>query len=313
MRALAILTLSLLLVAAPAAAINQVDQKAAQAESYTCPMHPEIRKEAPGKCPKCLMELMPAAPPIPDDYDLTFECEPKLVKPNEKFKLRFRVFNPKTGRQVTRFYVLHEELFHLFIVSQDMEHFQHIHPSRQPDGSFVIETVLPRPGLYRLYMDFWPDGGNPQVLHRSLLVAGSKGDLFSQVAHLVPDQSLVKTVDGMRIELKIEPEQLIAGRPATLKYALSDARTGEPVRDLKPYLAAWGHTLILSEDLSDYVHTHPNEVVPETANPDQLRGGPDVTFETFFPRPGNYRIWSQFLRDRTLVTVSFTVKVDRLR
>jgi hypothetical protein len=307
MRALLGLILSLCLAAA------QAIGGWAQAQSYTCPMHPEIRKDAPGKCPKCLMELMPASPPIPDDYDLTLECEPRLVRPNEKFKLRFRIFNPKTGHQVTRFSVLHEELFHLFIVSQDMEHFQHIHPSRQADGSFVIETLLPRPGLYRLYMDFWPDGGNPQVLHRSLLVAGFKGDLLSQRAHLVPDQSFTKTIDGMRIELKIEPEQLIAGRPATLKYTLSDARTAEPVRDLRPYLAAWGHTLILSEDLSDYVHTHPNEVVPEAEDPKQLRGGPIVTFDTFFPRPGNYRIWSQFLRDQTLVTVSFTVSVDRLR
>jgi len=27
-------------------------------KAYTCPMHPEIRNEAPGKCPKCGMELV---------------------------------------------------------------------------------------------------------------------------------------------------------------------------------------------------------------------------------------------------------------
>ena len=26
---------------------------------YTCPMHPEIRQDAPGKCPKCGMTLVP--------------------------------------------------------------------------------------------------------------------------------------------------------------------------------------------------------------------------------------------------------------
>lgn len=27
---------------------------------YTCPMHPEVRKDRPGKCPKCGVDLVPA-------------------------------------------------------------------------------------------------------------------------------------------------------------------------------------------------------------------------------------------------------------
>lgn len=30
-----------------------------QHQQYTCPMHPEVIKDAPGKCPKCGMELIP--------------------------------------------------------------------------------------------------------------------------------------------------------------------------------------------------------------------------------------------------------------
>jgi hypothetical protein len=29
---------------------------------YTCPMHPDVRTTAPGKCPKCGMTLVPVAP-----------------------------------------------------------------------------------------------------------------------------------------------------------------------------------------------------------------------------------------------------------
>jgi Cu+-exporting ATPase len=32
---------------------------------YTCPMHPEIRQDAPGICPKCGMALEPLVPPVP--------------------------------------------------------------------------------------------------------------------------------------------------------------------------------------------------------------------------------------------------------
>ena len=28
--------------------------------TYTCPMHPEVRQETPGTCPKCEMQLVPA-------------------------------------------------------------------------------------------------------------------------------------------------------------------------------------------------------------------------------------------------------------
>ena len=35
---------------------------------YTCPMHPEVRQEGPGSCPKCGMALEPAMP-SPDDDD----------------------------------------------------------------------------------------------------------------------------------------------------------------------------------------------------------------------------------------------------
>ena len=33
------------------------------AAAYTCPMHPEVRHDGPGVCPKCGMELEPVAPP----------------------------------------------------------------------------------------------------------------------------------------------------------------------------------------------------------------------------------------------------------
>jgi len=33
-------------------------ESGAQAHQYTCPMHPEVVKDAPGDCPKCGMKLV---------------------------------------------------------------------------------------------------------------------------------------------------------------------------------------------------------------------------------------------------------------
>jgi len=33
-------------------------ESSSQARQYTCPMHPEVVRDAPGKCPKCGMDLV---------------------------------------------------------------------------------------------------------------------------------------------------------------------------------------------------------------------------------------------------------------
>jgi hypothetical protein len=285
------------------------------ADTYTCTMHLEIRTDAPGKCPKCEMTLVPADPGIPEDFKLLMEATPKAPKPGEKVRLRFTVYNPRTGQQVKQFAIMHDKLFHLFVVSQDMTEFQHIHPDLETDGSFTIDTVLPRAGRYKIYSDLYPVEGIPQVLQGNIATggyAGDAGDLFSSQAKLAPDTTLTKVADGVKVELRLEPAELIAGKPATLKYHLTDAASGEPIKDLVPYLGALGHTLILSEDQSDYVHSHPEELISESSDRSKAPAGPDITFGALLPRPGVYRLWTQFLRGERLTTVSFTVKAVRL-
>ncbi|MEO8154655.1 MAG: heavy metal translocating P-type ATPase [Rhizobacter sp.] len=46
---------------------------------YTCPMHPEIRQDHPGNCPKCGMALEPAVPTLDDDEN------PELVSFTRRF------------------------------------------------------------------------------------------------------------------------------------------------------------------------------------------------------------------------------------
>jgi hypothetical protein len=126
-------------------------------------------------------------------------------------------------------------------------------------------------------------------------------------AHLVPDTSLVQTVGGMKLALTLPDGGLVAGRPQTFKYRITDVATGGPVTDLQPYLGTWGHTLVMSEDLAQHVHVHPAELVP--ANPAGARGGPTLTLRGTFPEPGNYRIWTQVKRNDVVSLSVFTVAV----
>lgn len=289
-------------------------------EFYVCPMHPDVISNQPGNCPKCNMKLVKSAPPESNEYIVKIQTDPYPPRAGQKVKLQFRMFHPTTEQPIKQFNVMHDKLFHLFVISQDFEEFQHIHPEKHPDGSFTIETELPKAGYYKIFCDFFPVGGTPQVTHHSLITAGYDGDLMSSLARLTPDKpvggKLVKVVEGTRFELTFDPAAPYCGKPAELHYHLTDEKTGEPVTDLKPYLGAWGHTLILSEDATDYLHSHPTEMISEElseAERNNLVNKPDVVFDTFFPHPGNYRIWSQFQRHGKVLTVSFTVYIPRLK
>ncbi len=64
--------------AAPAASVTPSKAEPAGA-IYTCPMHPEIRQDHPGNCPKCGMTLEPVVPSLDDDEN------PELVSFNRRF------------------------------------------------------------------------------------------------------------------------------------------------------------------------------------------------------------------------------------
>jgi hypothetical protein len=281
-------------------------------EFYACPMHPDVMSNKEGECPKCQMALKKMTAPEAQDFELKIETTPKLVKAGRKVQFRFSIFHPKTGKQIQEFNILHDMPFHLFIVSRDFSHFDHIHPAKQKDGSFTIDTVLPKAGHYQIYSDFFPVGGMPQVIHKNLVTVGYVGDLRAAQANITPDKTLSKTLDGLHFELKFDPEAPVAGKPAVLKYHITDAKTAQPVTNIQPYLGAWGHTLILSEDATDYLHSHPVEMIPEDVDRNKLTSKADIDFDTFFPRPGRYKIWSQFQRHNKITTVSFNVYVPRM-
>jgi hypothetical protein len=245
------------------------------------------------------------------------------VKPGQKTTMRFRIFHPGSGEPVKKFEVVHEKQYHLFVISQDMEYFQHIHPEEQPDGTWTIDITLPKPGYYKVLSDFMPSGGAPQFLARPLVTAGYTGDLESASARLTPDIALTKAVDDIRATITYDPQMCIVGLYCHLNYHLTDTATGRPITDLQTYLGAFGHTLIMSEDMVDYVHSHPLDIlavpdddggppvflIPPGADLEKLRGGPDVTFEGLMPKPGNYRAWTQFRRNDKIHTFVFTFKV----
>ena len=303
----------------------QIDDKAPaadlEASAYVCPMHPDYTLDIEGRCPRCGMPLVRATPFDVRDYGLEFTTLPAVVRPREKATWRFRVRHPGTGSRITKFETVHERQYHLFVISQDMEHFEHIHPELLPDGTWTIDVTLPKAGYYKALSDFLPAGGSWQFLVRPLVTAGYSGDLMADSAVLVPDRSHVKVVEDITATVSYDPAPFVAGLYGHLTFHLTDTATGKPITDLQTYLGAFGHTLIMSEDMTDYVHAHPIDIVPgsDEENPEfvippgadleKLRGGPEVIFDGLMPKPGRYRAWTQFRRNDRIHTFVSTFEV----
>ncbi len=264
----------------------------AQSRIYVCPMDPEVRSTQPGKCPRCGMTLVAGAPE-PVEYSLEFRATPRNIPADRPVRLEFRVIEPQSSHTVTKFETIHEKLFHLFIVSEDLSYFSHEHPVLMKNGWLQLDTQLPRPGTYRLLADFAPSGATSQLVAHTFSTAGYTAPLTPP--HLTPDIA-PKSGANLIASLRSDPAQPLAGKKTMLFVHVS------PADGLEQYLGAWAHLLAASDDLIDTTHDHPFSA----------SGGPDLQFNLFFPRAAMYRVWIQMQRRGVLNTVAFTLPVQKL-
>jgi hypothetical protein len=231
--------------------------------------------------------------PEPVEYPMELKMVPPVPRAGAPVDLLFKVRDPETGVQVSKFEIVHEKLFHLFVVSQDLSYFVHDHPVLQADSSFRYTAKFPQPGLYRLLGDFYPANATPQLIAKTIIVPGG-GSL--QTARLDPDLA-PKHAENMDVELVMDPPQPIAGMKTLLFFRV------KPAEGLEQYIGAWGHMLAASDDLIDMIHTHPF----------LADGGPQIQFNLIFPRARTYRVWVQFQRKGVVNTAAFTVPVSELK
>ena len=264
---------------------------------YVCPMDRDIRSKTPGVCPRCGMKLVPGVPEF-REYPLTMSTEPRTLKAGEKVRLQFQVGDPETHAPIRDFEIVHEKLYHLFVISQDLRFFAHEHPEMQRDGSFRLDLSLPKPGLYRVLSDFYPASGTPQLVPQTLLVPGTG---FTLVAPKLDADVSPQRSENLEVELVTEPRQPIAGIQTLLFFRL------KPKDGVEPLLGAMAHMLAASSDLIDLIHDHPVQVT-EPPNEQYLQ----IQFDVIFPRAGVHRVWVQFQRKGVVNTVAFNVPVKQL-
>jgi len=265
-------------------------------DAFWCPMHPDIRSSVAGRCPLCRMDLVPIPSPRVGEYRMDVAVTPAAGGRGAS-KLRLTIRDPVADRPVSSFATIHERLLHLFIIDRQLDFFRHVHPEQVSDGVFELRENIPS-GQFMVIADFLPLSGRPQMLQHAIVTPGYRGTLFPEAPNLTPDGSSEKEDHGVRVRL--DATTLKAGKEATLKFTLTDARSNTPVSDLEPFLGAPGHVLLVNANLTESNHVHPEE--PATH-------GPVITFQPMMPAAGVYKLWLQFQRRGAISTVPFVLSV----
>ncbi|WP_328399832.1 hypothetical protein [Nocardia sp. NBC_00403] len=221
----------------------------------------------------------------------TLDLENTVVRPGD-IDFRFRILGPD-GRAVTDYTALHDRELHLIVVRRELTGFQHVHPVRAADGTWSVRLNLQQAGTYRVFTDIAPRAlGRAITLGADLAVAG---DYAPQP---IPASTRTFDVDGYEVALDGD---LVPGEGRDL--TLTVRRDGDPVTDLQPYLAAYGHLVVLRAGDLAYVHVHPHGEPGDGVT----APGPGITFHTAVPGPGTYRLFLDFKHGGTVRTAAFTL------
>jgi hypothetical protein len=225
----------------------------------------------------------------PQVYSMEIAARPETMPAARSVELSFRIVDPRTKSAVTQFEVVHEKLFHLFAVSEDLEWFLHDHPALGSDGAFRLPVTFPRKGLYAIFADLYPKGGSPQWLPRFVYTQGAG---MRPGSRAIVAEPRVPTRDGdVTVAMELDPQQPFAGRATNLFFNVT------PGDGMELWLGTYAHAFWISSDLVDAEHTHPVSLG-------------DLQFRVYFPRPGAYRFWMQFQRRGVLHTVRFDIPVS---
>lgn len=228
-----------------------------------------------------------------DGYTLAL-AEPILTPGEVDF--RFRILGPD-GAPVTEYTAIHDRQLHLIVVQRELTGFWHVHPELTADGIWTVRLNLPEAGAYRVFTDIAPRAlGTTITLGADLAVAGTYAPRPAPAAARTAD------IDGYEVTLDGD---LVPGDGRLL--TLTVRKNGEPVTDLQPYLAAYGHLVILRAGDLAYVHVHPNGEPGDGVTVP----GPDVTFHTAVPGPGTYRLFLDFEHGDVVRTAAFTLPTTR--
>lgn len=239
-------------------------------------------------------------------YNLELASNSTVFTPNQPTEITYRITD-SSGTIIKDFLAENDEIMHFFLVRDDLENFQQLQPDfDKASGTFSVNTIFPTKGIYRLYADFTPAGGQQAPGLGVVTTADvNVGNVTKKTpTHLVPTEWNVQTSNGYSAIYRF-PSVVEANVPTP--FTLSIEKDGQPITDLEDYLGARAYATVFESKTLRFEHVSANntggDIQPEN-------GSPLLTFTYRFPKPGLYKVFTQFQHQGQVITTDYVIKVD---
>lgn len=271
---------------------------------------------------------------IKEGLAINFKVAPIPALVGAETRLDFLVNEKPSGAPVTGLDLDHGKFIHILGVRDDLNEFFHLHPKNTGEGFWSVNYQFNKPGRYKIFSNVRKNGGEHTFGHPYFIVEGEGATSEKEI-------SLGKTasVDSYRVTLDYK-EPISAGAPTSILVSVKNAAGEDVVLD--NYLGAKLHLAVIKEDLTNFIHTHPEEwmsndhsgsirifkeVLAHGAEEDGMENmemeipGKEgrYEFKVIFPKPGIYRLFAQFrpagsiLPEDEALTAGFFVKTEEVK
>ncbi len=217
--------------------------------------------------------------------------------------LQFFVNEKPAGTGVDDLELQHEKYIHIIGVRDDLNQFFHIHPEKVSSGLWKVDYTFSEPGVHKAWSNITRGGVTHSFGHPVFTV--SDNSIITSTTTTPRFIGFAKNIVLGDYQVAISyPEPIVMGRDTIIDFAVKDV-IGQGVV-LEPYLGAMAHLAVIKDDLTAFIHTHPEEhghesfrFIPQALAHGIPEGTPiipasHVSFDVNFPKAGIYKIFLQF-------------------
>jgi hypothetical protein len=223
-------------------------------------------------------------------YSLKFESDLNSVEAGKNFNLAFILVSVGDIKKIITLETIHERKVHLIIVSEDLEYFNHIHPTKEDNGHYSVDFNIPFGGSYKLFAEYKPEGNNKITDVFDFMAAG-----VNKPYKIYESQKTSFSGNEYSVKL-LNAENLMVGKENMIIAEFYKDGKKLNINKLENYLGEKAHAVAVSIKEKNFMHVHPMVMAGE------------LNLHLDFDKPDFYRLWLQFKINGVVYTADFVVK-----
>ena len=264
------------------------------------------------------------------------------VKAGTASDWQFSFYYMSTGERITDFEPLHTKYMHMFVVSQDLEEFSHLHPVYDPiahtfnlrinsqpiDGdNFNQLRVIQRTGEYHVITEA-KIKDVAENIHGMHFVDGTNGPAMGVLPQVefecngapftkfMDQTGVIQSVESFyKVEISCKPIMMNDFQSAEFVYKWMMKRNGvyRPISDFTHWLHMTGHAVAISlagDSVGSKVFKHMHNMSPHGSSAPLVF---NIDREHGSLVDGAYKVWAQFKRDNRVLTLPVVVSFKNIQ